>query len=39
MTVRKDGNDLSYATLDIAKSDLKGDSKWFLNRKEKLMEQ
>lgn len=39
MTVRKDGSDLSYATLNPAKSDMKGDSKWFLRRKDMLMEQ
>ena len=38
MTVRKDNCDLSYATLDPAKSDIKGDSKWFLRRKDLLME-
>lgn len=39
LSVRKDDADLRYATLDIAKSDIKGDAKWFLTRKDILAEQ
>ena len=37
--MRKDNAGLSYSTLDPAKSDIKGDSKWFLKRKDMLAEQ
>jgi hypothetical protein len=39
LRVRKDDADLRYATLETAKSDIKGDSKWFLKRKDILAEQ
>ena len=33
---RKDEADLSYATVDVAKCEITGDSKWFLKRRELL---
>lgn len=34
---RKDEADLSYATVDVPKSEIIGDSKWFLKRRAILM--
>lgn len=36
---RKDGADVGYVTLNPAKSEIEGDSKWFLKRKALLEKQ